>query len=41
MQSVVHYENEGNEIPGQRFARQGYGLVKGEDPAEDGRPLPE
>ena len=39
MQSVVHYNRpEGYIILGQRFARQGYALIKGEKPAEDGRP---
>lgn len=39
MQSVVHYNRpEGYVILGQRFARQGYALVTGEEPAEDGRP---
>ena len=39
MQSVVHYNRpEGYIILGQRFARQGYALIKGEQPAEDGRP---
>ena len=39
MQNAVHYERpEGYIILGQRFARQGYALIKGEKPAEDGRP---
>ena len=39
MQSVVHYNRpEGYIILGQRFARQGYALIKGGKPAEDGRP---
>ena len=39
MQSVVHYNRpEGYNVLGQRFARQGYALIKGEKPAEDGRP---
>ena len=38
MQSVVHYNKEGYVILGQRFARQGYALVSGKEPAEDGRP---
>ena len=39
MQSVVHYNRpEGYITLGQRFARQGYALIKGEKPAEDGRP---
>ena len=38
MQSVVHYSKEGYVTLGIRFARQGYALVKGEEPAEDGRP---
>jgi len=38
MQSVVHYNREGYVVLGQRFARQGYALVKGKEPAEDGRP---
>ena len=37
--SAVHYNRpEGYVILGERFARQGYALVKGEEPAEDGRP---
>lgn len=36
--SVVRYEKEGYVIPGQRFARQGYALVKGKEPAADSRP---
>jgi hypothetical protein len=35
---VVHYTREGYVILGQRFARQGYALVRGKEPAEDGRP---
>lgn len=38
VKSVVHYEKEGYVIFGQRFARQGHALVKGEEPAENGRP---
>ena len=38
VKSVVHYEKEGYVILGQRFARQGYALIKGKKPAEDGRP---
>ena len=39
VQNAVHYERpEGYIILGQRFARQGYALIKGEKPAEDGRP---
>ena len=39
MQNAVHYNRpEGYIILGQRFARQGYALIKGEKPAEDGRP---
>jgi len=39
MQSVVHYNRpEGYDVLGQRFARQGYALIKGKKPAEDGRP---
>ena len=39
MQNDVHYKSpEGYIILGQRFARQGYALIKGEEPAEDGRP---
>ena len=38
-QNAVHYERpEGYIILGQRFARQGHALIKGEKPAEDGRP---
>ena len=38
-QNAVHYERpEGYITLGQRFARQGYALIKGEKPAEDGRP---
>ncbi len=37
--NAVHYNRpEGYIILGQRFARQGYALIKGENPAEDGRP---
>jgi hypothetical protein len=37
--NAVHYNRpEGYNILGQRFARQGYALIKGEKPAEDGRP---
>ena len=37
--SAVHYNRpEGYVVLGERFARQGYALVKGEEPAEDGRP---
>ncbi len=38
MQSVVHYNKDGYVILGQRFARQGYALVTGKKPGEDGRP---
>ena len=39
MKNDVHYKRpEGYITLGQRFARQGYALVKGEQPAEDGRP---
>ena len=39
MVNAVHYNRpEGYIILGQRFARQGYALIKGEKPAEDGRP---
>ena len=39
MQSVVHYNRpEGYVVLGERFARQGYALIKGKKPAEDGRP---
>jgi len=39
MQNDVHYKRpEGYSTLGQRFARQGYALIKGEQPAEDGRP---
>jgi hypothetical protein len=38
IESVVHYTKEGYRILGQRFARQGYALVTGTEPAEDGRP---
>lgn len=39
MQSVLHYNRpEGYVVLGERFARQGDALVKGEKPAEDGRP---
>ena len=39
MQNAVHYERpEGYIILGQRFARQGYALIKGVKPAEHGRP---
>ncbi len=37
--SAVHYNRpEGYAILGERFARQGYALIKGQEPAEDGRP---
>ena len=37
--NAVHYNRpEGYIILGQRFARQGYALIRGEKPAEDGRP---
>ena len=37
--NAVHYNRpEGYIILGQRFARQGYALIKGEKPAENGRP---
>ena len=38
IQSVVHYTKEGYVILGQRFARQAYALIKGKEPAQDGRP---
>ncbi len=39
MQNDIHYKRpEGYITLGQRFARQGYALIKGEQPAEDGRP---
>ena len=39
MVNDVHYNRpKGDIILGQRFARQGYALIKGEKPAEDGRP---
>lgn len=39
MQNDVHYNRpEGYITLGQRFARQSYALIKGEQPAEDGRP---
>ena len=38
IQSVVHYNKEGYVILGQRFARQGFALIKGKEPAKDGRP---
>ena len=38
-QNAVHYERpEGYDVLGRRFARQGYALIKGKKPAEDGRP---
>jgi hypothetical protein len=39
LQSVVHYTKEGYVVLGRRFARQGYALVTGQEPAEDGRPM--
>jgi hypothetical protein len=37
--NAVHYNRpEGYDILGERFARQGYALIKGEKPAENGRP---
>ena len=39
MKNAVHYNRpDGYIMLGKRFARQGYALVKGEEPAEDGRP---
>lgn len=38
IKSVVHYTKEGYETLGRRYARQGYALVSGKEPAEDGRP---
>ena len=38
VKSVVHYTKEGYELLGRRFARQGYALITGKEPAEDGRP---
>ena len=39
MQNGIHYKRpEGYITLGQRFARQGYALIKGKQPAEDGRP---
>ena len=38
LESVVHYNKEGYVVLGRRFARQGYALVTGKEPAEDGRP---
>ena len=39
MQNDVHYKRpEGYITLGQRFVRQGYALIKGTQPAEDGRP---
>ena len=39
MQSVVHYNRpEGYNVLGQRFARQGYALIKGKKPVKNGRP---
>ena len=39
MKSVVHYNRpEGYVVLGQRFARQGHALIKGKEPAENGRP---
>ena len=39
MQSVVHYNRpEGYVVLSQRFARQGYALIKGKKHAQDGRP---
>ena len=39
MQSAVHYNRpEGYEVLGERFARQGYALIKGKKPAKNGRP---
>ncbi|GEM_PF-709152 len=42
MQSVVHYNRpEGYDVLGQRFAHQGYALIKGKKPAKNGRPQAE
>ena len=42
MQSVVHYNRpEGYVLLGQRFAHQGYALIKGKKPAKNGRPQAE
>ena len=38
MQNDVHYNRQGYVILGQRFARQGYALINGEEPAGNGRP---
>ncbi|MEM7143519.1 MAG: sulfatase-like hydrolase/transferase [Verrucomicrobiota bacterium] len=39
MVSAVHFNRpEGYVILGERFARQGHALIKGEEPAENGRP---
>lgn len=39
MQSVVHYNRpQGYDVLGERFARQGYALIKGKKPARNGRP---
>jgi len=39
IQNVVHYNRPDGYITlGRRFARQGYALIKGKKPAEDGRP---
>ena len=39
MKTDIHYKRpKGYIILGQRFARQGYALIKGEQPADDGRP---
>lgn len=39
MQNDIHYNRpEGYIILGQRFARQSHELIKGEQPAEAGRP---
>ena len=37
--NAVHYKRpEGYDVLGERFARQGYALIKGEKPAKNGRP---
>jgi hypothetical protein len=39
MQSVVHYNRPvGYILLGERFARQGYALIKGKKPAKNDRP---
>ena len=40
--NAIHYNRpEGYFVLGERFARQGYALIKGKNPAKNGRPQAE